>query len=82
MTADIATIPIRPRKRRLLRWFGYFAARLGGLLLALVCAGAIYEAIESHRDRQLYFPPGRLVDIGGYRLAYLLCRCGFPHYHS
>jgi len=81
MTADIATIPIRPRKRRLLRWFGYFAARLGGLLLALVGAGAIYEAIESHRDRQLYFPrtPRRYRWISP---AYLLCRCGFPHYHS
>jgi pimeloyl-ACP methyl ester carboxylesterase len=42
------------------------------LLIALVCAGAIYEGIESHNDRQRFHPPGRLVDIGGYRL-HLYC---------
>jgi len=42
------------------------------LLIALVCAGAIYEAIESHRDWLRFHPPGRLVDIGGYCL-HLYC---------
>jgi hypothetical protein len=43
-----------------------------GLLIVLVCAGAIYEGIESRRDQRQYHPPGRLVDIGGYRL-HLYC---------
>jgi hypothetical protein len=43
-----------------------------GLLIALVCAGAIYESLESRRDRRQSHPPGRLVDIGGYRL-HLYC---------
>lgn len=57
-----------PRKRRLLRWLLYLVAAGVCLLLALTCAGAIYEAIESHRDRTAFHPPGRLIDVGGYRL--------------
>jgi pimeloyl-ACP methyl ester carboxylesterase len=42
------------------------------LLIALICAGAVYEGIKSHNDRRLFHPPGRLVDVGGYRL-HLYC---------
>lgn len=38
------------------------------VLLLLVCAGAIYQAIEGHRDRQRFHPAGRLVNVGGHRL--------------
>jgi pimeloyl-ACP methyl ester carboxylesterase len=63
---------VRSRTRRFLRWIGYLAAGFVILLIALMCVGAVYEGIESHRDRQLYHPPGRLEDIGGYRL-HLYC---------
>ena len=66
------TPPVNSRKRILLRWIRYLLAGLLILLIALVCAGTVYEAIESHRDQQMFHPPGRLVDIGGCRL-HLYC---------
>lgn len=60
------------RKRPFFRWTLYLVAAGVCLLVALACAGAIYEAIASHRDRKAFHPPGRLIDIGGYRL-HLYC---------
>jgi hypothetical protein len=60
--------PSRSRKGIFFRWLRFLLSGFLGLLTALLCAGAIYEAIESHRDRLCFHPPGRLVDIGGYRL--------------
>jgi pimeloyl-ACP methyl ester carboxylesterase len=65
-------VPTPSRKRTLLRWLRYLLTGLLTLLFALICAGAIYEAIASHRDLRQFHPPGRLVDIGGYRL-HLYC---------
>jgi len=62
------TVPTRSGRRIFFRWLRYPLTGLLILLLALVCAGAIYEAIESHRDRLRFHAPGRMVDIGGYRL--------------
>jgi pimeloyl-ACP methyl ester carboxylesterase len=73
MKADMPnTIPVRSRKLIFFRWLRYLLTGFLSLLMALLCAGAIYEAIESHRDRLRFHPPGRLVDIGGYRL-HLYC---------
>jgi pimeloyl-ACP methyl ester carboxylesterase len=41
-------------------------------LLALILAGAAYQAIATAADRRKYPPPGELVDVGGYRL-HLYC---------
>ncbi len=49
-------------------WIGY--ALVG--LVGLVGVGATYQAIATARDRQKHPPPGRLVDVGGYRL-HLYC---------
>src|SRR5260370_40839387 len=68
------TVPARSRKHLFFRWMRYRLTGFLSLLIALVCAGAIYEGIESHRDRLRFHPPGRLVDIGGYRL-HLYCIC-------
>ena len=38
------------------------------LVLLLVLIGLIYESRISRQDAQRYPPPGRMVDIGGYRL--------------
>jgi len=65
-------MPVHSSKRRLFRWMAYLLVGFLSLVIALVCAGAIYEATENHRDRRLYHPPGRLLDIGGYRL-HLYC---------
>lgn len=71
--ANAAETPQTPsRKPRVLRWLLYLVAAGVCLLLALACAGAVYEAIESHRDRATFHPPGRLIDVGGHRL-HLYC---------
>lgn len=44
---------------------------LGGalvLLLGLILAGAIYEPLAEAADAKAYPPPGKMVDVGGYRL--------------
>jgi pimeloyl-ACP methyl ester carboxylesterase len=38
------------------------------LLLLISIAGLIYQALATARDRRNFLPPGRLVDVGGYRL--------------
>jgi len=50
--------------RGIARGLGVGLALIAGLALA----GAGYEAIAARGDAQTYPPPGRLVDIGGYRL--------------
>src|SRR5258705_3676032 len=60
------SVPVHSRKRPFFRWMRYLLTGFLSLLIALALAGAMYEGIESHRDRRLYHPPGRLVDIGGF----------------
>lgn len=66
--------PNSPRRRR--GWPWTILAIAGGTLgvLALVAAtGAAYEAIASASDATAYPAPGRLIDVGGYKL-HLDCR--------
>jgi pimeloyl-ACP methyl ester carboxylesterase len=41
-------------------------------VFTLAICGVAYESVSQARDRRLYLPPGRLVDIGGYAL-HLYC---------
>ena len=68
----IKILPVPSRTRRFLRWIGYLFTATLVFVLALACAGLIYETIASNRDHKLFAPPGRLVDVGGYRL-HLYC---------
>ena len=38
------------------------------IIIGLVLAGAIYQAIATQRDRKRFPPRGQLVDVGGHRL--------------
>jgi pimeloyl-ACP methyl ester carboxylesterase len=58
--------------RALLRTLKYALATELLILIILAIIGASYEAINTRRDRETYRPPGKLVDIGGYRL-HLYC---------
>ena len=49
---------------RFLKWIG----RLIILIVGLVIAGFIYESISEIVDARSYPPPGKMVDVGGYRL--------------
>lgn len=58
-----------PHKRsRLWRWTKRVLAGLAGLVIILLLAGATYQFIATKIDERKYPPPGRLVDVGGYRL--------------
>jgi len=48
------------------------------LALGLAAAGAIYEMLSEAADARAYPPPGRLVDVGGYRLHINCTGSGSP----
>jgi pimeloyl-ACP methyl ester carboxylesterase len=71
--------PIPSRKpRHRVRLGGQAIGGLLSLLLVVASAGALYQRIESYRDRSLNFPPGLLVDIGGYRMHVYCVGQGSP----
>lgn len=49
-------------------WFRIIARSLLALVILLAAAGFIYQNISEVRDRRFHPMPGRLVDIGGYKL--------------
>src|SRR5947209_11783037 len=72
-----SSVPPRPRRtivRRLLRFLGILSLTLVGLLLL----GLLSQAIASAVDASHYPPPGKLVDIGGYRLHIHCTGTGSP----
>jgi pimeloyl-ACP methyl ester carboxylesterase len=58
--------------RNLLRGFRpVLMIEIAAVLLAALL-GAGYEAVHRHREQKLYQPPGKLIDMGGYKL-HLYC---------
>ena len=84
-TADLVaavTVPAQTRTirrgRRLLRKLAR-VLRVGiALVLGLALVGASYEAISATGDAQEYPAPGKLVDVGGYRLHIKCVGTGSP----
>lgn len=70
-----AQFPSAPARRRgnLRRWIARVALGALGLGAIILAGGAGYERIAGAADAAAHPPPGRLVDIGGYRL-HLDCR--------
>jgi pimeloyl-ACP methyl ester carboxylesterase len=62
----------RPRKSRVLQWIRYLLAGLAGLVVLLAGVGAIYQSVESSNDLRTHSPPGRLVEVNGYKM-HLYC---------
>ena len=48
--------------------FAEWMAGLVAVLVLLALIGFIYQTVATKRDERIYPPPGRLVDIGGFRL--------------
>src|SRR5438445_9949242 len=74
---DSSSVSPRPRRtirRRLLRFLGILSLSLVGLLLL----GLSYQAIASAVDASHYPAPGKLVEIGGYRLHINFTGTGSP----
>jgi pimeloyl-ACP methyl ester carboxylesterase len=66
------------RPVRLLRLAGRVVVGATALLVALGCAGAVYEAAAARQDGVRYPPPGQLVDAGGYQVHVLCMGQGSP----
>src|SRR6185312_8094081 len=54
--------------RTILKWAGLVMGGLLALAVVLALLGMGYGAIAAHREAVNYPAPGKLVDIGGYRL--------------
>lgn len=68
-------------KKGLRFWLSRGLLGLGLLLVALLLAGASYQAIATRADARNYPPPSRLVDVGGYQLhIHCLARSHWPSY--
>ncbi len=50
------------------RWLKRLGAWLLGLIVVLIVAGSIYQALGARSDAAAYPAPGRVLDIGGYDL--------------
>ena len=55
-------------RRRIWRATKRAAQAAAGLLLLSMFGGAIYQYAASRRDLQRYPPPGRMVDVGGFKM--------------
>jgi pimeloyl-ACP methyl ester carboxylesterase len=64
--------------RSIMRGLRYLVVAELILLVVLAAIGATYEARSRSRDRRLYQPPGKLVDIGGYKLHLYCSGSGSP----
>jgi pimeloyl-ACP methyl ester carboxylesterase len=58
--------------RRILHWVKIIVVGAMGLVFVLACAGAAYQWIAHNRDMRQNPRPGKLVDVGGYRM-HLYC---------
>lgn len=76
LTTHPTSAPARPAPlgRRIGRSLGLLLALITGLALA----GAGYEALAAGGDARAFPAPGRLVDVGGYRLHLLCLGTGSP----
>jgi len=70
-TDKAQSLAIKPRNNGLI-WTGRILISLIITILALAVIGAIYQAVGAQADQRNFPPPGRLYDVGGYRL-HLYC---------
>src|ERR1700685_1952995 len=69
---------IENREGTVMRWIRYSVTGLLGLIVVLAAAGALYQLIGPHVDQQKLPPPGKLIDVGGYRLHLYCTGAGSP----
>jgi pimeloyl-ACP methyl ester carboxylesterase len=67
-----------PKRSRFWRWTKRVFMGLVGLVIVLLLTGAIYQFVTTRMDEGKYPPPGRLVDVGGYRLHLHCTGAGTP----
>ena len=50
------------------RWTKRFFVTIAALVLMLIGAGAIYQSVATGQDARKYPPPGKMVDVGGFKM--------------
>ena len=50
------------------RWSKRFFVTIAALVLMLIGAGAIYQSVATEQDARKYPPPGKMVDVGGFKM--------------
>lgn len=79
LTLTITDASNRPiSKRRLQGPWLVWSGRLLLLLLVLALLGVTYQAVATWGDARAFPPPGRLVDVGGYKLHLHCLGTGSP----
>jgi pimeloyl-ACP methyl ester carboxylesterase len=69
IAGDKTSDPGHRRKPKTIRFhLACLAALFAVLVIVTAGMGALYQAIATARDLRKYPPPGKMVDIGGYRL--------------
>lgn len=59
----------QPRFRsRLWRWTKHIFKGIAVFIVVLIVAGAIYQYAATKRDESRYPPPGKMVDVGGFKM--------------
>ena len=58
----------KQRLGRIRGWVNWIFRAFATLVLLVGFIGATYQAVAEHRDRQRFPMPGKLVDVGGFRL--------------
>jgi alpha-beta hydrolase superfamily lysophospholipase len=61
-----------------MRRFLIGSSKVLAVLLGLALLGAAYESVSEASDSRAYPPPGRMVDVGGYRLHINCVGTGSP----
>jgi pimeloyl-ACP methyl ester carboxylesterase len=56
------------RTGRFRRWTKLIFVALAALILVLVAVGAIYQYFATVEDSRRYPPPGKMVDVGGFKM--------------
>ena len=64
--------------RTLARALRYLLAAECAFLVLAAMTGFVYQSVSVSRERRLYHPPGRLIDLGGYRLHFYCLGEGSP----
>ncbi len=64
--------------KRWRRWVKRGVIGAVAALVALALVGALYQTLATQADRRNFPPPGKLVDVGGYRLHIQCAGAGYP----
>src|SRR3989442_1575923 len=66
------------RRKRAGFWIRRVYLVVGCSLALLAIGGVIYQLVATASDQRRYPPPGKLVDVGGYRLHLYCVGAGSP----